>query len=315
MPIRITANRIYFNDGSYIETANINPGDGFASGTKMFFYQTTPPTGWTKVTTYNNTALRVVSGTASTYTTGMDFTSTFNSSRIVSGTVSISLADHSFTTGATTPSISLQSSSVSGLNFSSPTIDNSGTINVSVSADSTSITTTSGSADVSNSPYFSISRVSTGMDSHSHSTPNTDISISYYTGTFHSDELGTQLTVLDPNSSPTKNYVSATTGSYGSGSDHEHGQGTVSMTNNGNHNHSVDLSHSHSPATTVLSNHNHTNYSISGSFDSSGTHTHTVTAGSHSHTASLSHSVSASFSGNAMNFSVNYVDLILAQKD
>jgi len=315
MPIRITANRIYFNDGSYIETANITPGDGFASGTKMFFYQTTPPTGWTKVTTYNNTALRVVSGTASAYTTGMDFTSAFNSSRIVSGSVSISLADHSFTTGSTTPSISLQSSSISGLNFSSPTINNSGTIDVSASANSTTINIMSDYADVTNSPYFSISRVSTGMDSHSHSTPDTDISISYYTGTMHSDELGTQLTVLDPSSSPTKNYTSTTTGSYGSNSEHEHGQGTISIVNNGNHRHSVDLSHSHSSATMSLSDHNHTNYSISGSFDSSGTHTHTVTVGSHSHTASLSHSVSASFSGTPMNFSVNYIDLILAQKD
>lgn len=33
------------------------------SGTKMLFQQTTPPTGWTKDTTHNDKALRVVSGT------------------------------------------------------------------------------------------------------------------------------------------------------------------------------------------------------------------------------------------------------------
>ena len=36
---------------------------GFASGTKMLFQQTAAPTGWTKVTSSNDVALRVVSGT------------------------------------------------------------------------------------------------------------------------------------------------------------------------------------------------------------------------------------------------------------
>ena len=35
----------------------------FASGTKMLFNQTSAPTGWTKVTSSNDVALRVVSGT------------------------------------------------------------------------------------------------------------------------------------------------------------------------------------------------------------------------------------------------------------
>jgi len=39
---------------------------GFASGTLMLFQQTNAPTGWTKETTHNNVALRVVSGTPST---------------------------------------------------------------------------------------------------------------------------------------------------------------------------------------------------------------------------------------------------------
>ena len=37
---------------------------GFDSGTAMLFQQTAAPTGWTKSTTHNNKALRVVSGTA-----------------------------------------------------------------------------------------------------------------------------------------------------------------------------------------------------------------------------------------------------------
>jgi len=38
---------------------------GFPTGTAMLFVQTAAPTGWTKVTTHDNKALRVVSGTAS----------------------------------------------------------------------------------------------------------------------------------------------------------------------------------------------------------------------------------------------------------
>lgn len=38
---------------------------GVPSGTLMLFQQTAAPTGWTKQTTHNNKALRVVSGTAS----------------------------------------------------------------------------------------------------------------------------------------------------------------------------------------------------------------------------------------------------------
>lgn len=38
---------------------------GFPTGTLMLFQQTAAPTGWTKQTTHDNKALRVVSGTAS----------------------------------------------------------------------------------------------------------------------------------------------------------------------------------------------------------------------------------------------------------
>ena len=60
-------------------------GGGFASGTAMLFVQTAAPTGWTKSTTHDNKALRVVSGTASSGGTTA-FTSVF-ASRTPSGTV------------------------------------------------------------------------------------------------------------------------------------------------------------------------------------------------------------------------------------
>ena len=49
---------------------------GFATGTVMLFVQTAAPTGWTKSTTHDNKALRVVSGTAASGGTTA-FTSVF----------------------------------------------------------------------------------------------------------------------------------------------------------------------------------------------------------------------------------------------
>ena len=66
--------------------ANNTPA--FPSGTAMLFAQTSAPTGWTKQTTHNNKALRVVSGTAGSGGTSA-FTTVFGS-RTPSGSVSVS---------------------------------------------------------------------------------------------------------------------------------------------------------------------------------------------------------------------------------
>jgi hypothetical protein len=72
---------------------------GFPTGTVMLFVQTAAPTGWTKSTTHDNKALRVVSGSASSGGTTA-FTSVFTN-QTVSTSVSIS-----GTSGATTLSTS-----------------------------------------------------------------------------------------------------------------------------------------------------------------------------------------------------------------
>jgi len=70
-----------------------NPPTGvFPSGTALLFQQTTAPTGWTKSTTHNDKALRVVSGSASSGGS-VAFTTAF-ASQAVAGTVG--------TSGATT---------------------------------------------------------------------------------------------------------------------------------------------------------------------------------------------------------------------
>src|SRR5712671_6740374 len=46
-----------------VVAADIPAAERFASGTRLLFQQTSAPTGWTKDTTHNDKALRVVSGT------------------------------------------------------------------------------------------------------------------------------------------------------------------------------------------------------------------------------------------------------------
>ena len=68
-----------------VQDLTVNGQGAIPSGTKMLFQQTTAPTGWTKDTTHNNKALRVVTGTAGTGGTN-SFTNAFNSDKTVSGT-------------------------------------------------------------------------------------------------------------------------------------------------------------------------------------------------------------------------------------
>lgn len=66
------------------------------SGTIMLFQQTNAPTGWTKITSYNNRALRVVNGAVGTGGS-VPFSTAFNT-RTVSGSIS-SGGSHSHTAG------------------------------------------------------------------------------------------------------------------------------------------------------------------------------------------------------------------------
>ena len=70
-------------------------GGGVESGTKMVFYQANAPTGWTKQTSNNNKALRVVSGSGGGTGGSNNFTTAFNSSR---GTSGGSVSNHTLTT-------------------------------------------------------------------------------------------------------------------------------------------------------------------------------------------------------------------------
>ncbi len=70
---------------------------GFPSGTLMLFQQTSAPTGWTKQTTHNNKALRVVSGTASSGGTS-SFTTVFTDQTPIINATGLSAAATTLTT-------------------------------------------------------------------------------------------------------------------------------------------------------------------------------------------------------------------------
>ena len=78
MSITTTGTVLTFSDGSTMTTVV------FPSGTAMLFQQTSAPTGWTKSTTYNNYAVRIVSGSVSTGGS-VAFTTAF-ASQAVTGT-------------------------------------------------------------------------------------------------------------------------------------------------------------------------------------------------------------------------------------
>ena len=76
----------------------------FVTGTSMLFRQTAAPTGWTKVTSFNDYALRIVSGAASTGGS-VAFTTAFASQTpTISNTLSVNTSGLS--AGATTLSLS-----------------------------------------------------------------------------------------------------------------------------------------------------------------------------------------------------------------
>jgi hypothetical protein len=79
-----TTGNVLTSDGTTWTSAAA--GGGFPTGTVLLFYQANAPTGWTKVTTQNDKALRVVSGTGGGTGGSVAFTTAF-ASQSVNGSV------------------------------------------------------------------------------------------------------------------------------------------------------------------------------------------------------------------------------------
>lgn len=87
------------SNGTTATWAAAGGGSSFPAGTKMLFQQTSAPTGWTKVTTTDNAALRLVSGTVSSGGT-VDFTTAFAANSVGATTLSTAqLASHNHYVG------------------------------------------------------------------------------------------------------------------------------------------------------------------------------------------------------------------------
>lgn len=75
--------------GWIVPNPSIATGGGFASGTALLFPMANSPTGWTKQTTQNDKAIRVVSGTSGGTAGGgaQSFSQCFSSTRTAGGTI------------------------------------------------------------------------------------------------------------------------------------------------------------------------------------------------------------------------------------
>jgi hypothetical protein len=99
-----TSGNLLTSNGSAWTSAAPAASGAFDSGTLMLFQQTAAPTGWTKQTTHNNKALRVVSGTASSGGS-VAFTTAF-ASQTPTGSVTItSVTGSAGSTTLSTPQI------------------------------------------------------------------------------------------------------------------------------------------------------------------------------------------------------------------
>ena len=121
-----TAGQVLTSNGAGALPTFQSAAGGFAAGTAMLFVQTAAPTGWTKSTTHDNKALRVVSGSASSGgTTG--FSTVFaNQTPTISNTFSIS------STTLTTSQIPSHNHTVANTVLFNPSVSGVGFVGCSV---------------------------------------------------------------------------------------------------------------------------------------------------------------------------------------
>ena len=93
--------KLIFND-NVLDVSNISSG-GFASGTKILFYQNSAPTGWTIDTSANDCGVRIVSSSGGTISGSTAFSSIFKSSALK--TTSSTINVNNITSGATKLSV------------------------------------------------------------------------------------------------------------------------------------------------------------------------------------------------------------------
>lgn len=231
------------NDAGYITSA-------FPSGTRMMFAQTNAPTGWTKDTSaiVNNSALRVVTGTAGTGGT-VNFSAAFTS-QAVTGTLNSAVAGGSI--GSTTAGGSVDATTATGTIGSTST---TGSVNTAIAGGTVGSTTLTVDQIPSHRHFVATNTVDGGAPS------STNSLVRQRTTAGDSDYY------LEGTSGEPSLLRSSATGGGGS---HTH-----SFTGNGHTHNFTGSTHTHSFTGT---SHSHTFTGTS--------HGHTFTGTSHSHTFS-----------------------------
>lgn len=103
MAVTLTSSGVTFNDST---TLNSIYNGGFAQSSRSLMFRSSAPTGWSQITSHNNKAFRVVSGTGGGSGGSNGFTSAF-ASRAVSGNAPVST---SFNLGNQTLSVNTTAS-------------------------------------------------------------------------------------------------------------------------------------------------------------------------------------------------------------
>ena len=346
-----TVNVIVTYPSAYsVVSANSGKNSEFAATTALVFQQTAAPTGWTKVTTNNDAALRVVSGTAGTGGT-VGFTTAF-ASQAVSGSVA--------TTGSTTATGSVADT---GTTTAAGTVGTSGSTTATGSVADTASATAGGSVATTGSTTAtgtnatvtgSVSTSITGVSGSVSTSTSTSTGITYLNDPYympsHAHRVG-----INANTAYTSGNIDWSFGgpaTCGFSSDGPYGwavQNTDGNSwyagSNGYHNHSASSSssssfsfssgsasssfsgsapiftgtaHTHTGGAFTGTAHSHTNGAFTGV-----AHTHTggtFTGTGHTHTSGAFTGVghthtSGAFTGTAINLAVKYVDVIVATKD
>ena len=245
-----TANSSTYLRGDQTWQSISAPAAEFASGTTIVFYQASAPTGWTKSTSHDNKALRVVSGTGGGSGGSSSFTSVFASR-------GVPLPEHNH---------SASSDTHGGHQHSGPT--NSQSINHDHSF-------TTGNQSANHTHTFTTNSV--GDHNHLINGYITANEAGGY-GLNFSGGFENRVLVTAPNGQGT---------TYAGG--HDHGGTTAGMS----------------------ADHNHSGTTSGGG----GSHSHdftTQSGGSHSHSISVNNSGT---SGASMDFSVQYIDVIICSKN
>ena len=286
----------------------------FPSGTAMLFAQTTAPTGWTKSTTHNDKALRVVSGTASSGGS-VAFSSAFIS-QAVSGSIGSTTATNQATT-ATNQNTTATNQNTTATNQST-TATNQATTATNLAATATNQATTA--TNIATTQGGTVGTSVSG--SVSGSVGNTTLGINEIASHAHTLSYGTSVPVPNGNfHNVLANTGNISTNANGGSGAHGHSwsgswSGSASSSLSGDsHNHTQNAhNHTQDAHNHTQNSHNHTQDAHSHTQDAH-THTqnaHTHTQDAHNHTQDAHNH---SFTGTAINLAVAYVDVIIATKD